>query len=215
MFRDRQAAGRALAERLAHLRGAAATVLALPRGGVPLGAEIARALGLPLDLMMVRKVGLPGQPELALAAVAGPAAEVLVVNHDIAALEGIGPDEIERLAAPQRAEIARRRTLYLQGRPPPDLAGRTAIVVDDGVATGATLRAALTALRALGPARVVVAVPVGPPAVVAALGALADEVICLETPPHFRAVGAHYADFPQVSDAEVQALLARPGQEFS
>lgn len=211
MFQDRKAAGAALAARLAGYRGTPATVLALPRGGVPLGAAIAQALGLPLDLLLVRKIGLPGQPELALAAVAGPAGEVLVVNEALARAEGFDAAAIATLAAPARAEIARRRAAWMGDRPPPDLAGRTAIVVDDGVATGATLRAALRALRALRPARVVVAVPVGPAEVVASLAREADEVICLEQPRPFVAVGAHYAAFPQVADAEVAALMSAPG----
>jgi putative phosphoribosyl transferase len=222
MFADRRAAGAALAEALAAsladgtgVEGVASgVVLALPRGGVPVAAEIARALNLPLDLMLVRKVGLPGQPELALAAVAGPEGAELVVNDAVAAASGIGRAEIERLAAPERAELARRRALWLGDRAPHDLAGRTAILVDDGVATGATMRAAIRALRRLGPARIVVAVPVAAPETLDGLRAEADAVVCLTAPERFRAVGVHYGRFPQVADDEVRRLLdaaAGPG----
>jgi putative phosphoribosyl transferase len=217
MFADRREAGRLLAERLEGQRGKAGIVLALPRGGVPVGDEIARALGLPLDLVLVRKVGVPGHEELALAAIAGPAGEEIVVNEDVARIVRADRARIDKLAEPQRAELLRRRTLYLGDRPPPDLAGKVAILVDDGVATGATMRAAIRALRALGPARILVAVPVGAPDTLDRLRAEADEIVCLSEPDPFIAVGAHYARFPQTSDDEVcrilreaEARLARP-----
>ena len=208
MFTDRREAGRQLAERLKGLAGTPAVVLALPRGGVPVAAEIAQALGLPLDLMLVRKVGLPGHRELALAAVAGPEGADMAVNREVAAEAGYTDAEIEALAAPERAEIRRRRELYLAGRAPAEVKGRTAVLVDDGIATGATVRAALQALRRMGPARIVLAVPVAAGDTIEALQGEADEVVCLDTPPLFYAVGAHYADFSQVSDDEVTRILA-------
>lgn len=207
MFRDRVTAGDALARRLDHLRGTDAIVLALPRGGVPIGARIAEALGLPLDLVLVRKVGLPGQPELALAAIAGPEGRTVVVNREVAGASGETDARIEALAAPERAELARRRRLWMADREPPELTGRVAILVDDGIATGATIRAAARAVRAMGATRLVIAVPVAPPEEIARLREEADEVICLEEPVPFRAVGLHYQSFPQVSDTEVRRLL--------
>lgn len=208
MFENRAEAGKMLARRLAHYRNANAVVLALPRGGVPVAAEIASALNAPLDLMLVRKVGLPGQPELALAAIAGVNGEELVVNDEVAAASGLGAAEISRLADSERPELARRRAAYLAGRAAVPLAARTVILVDDGIATGATARAALRALRRAAPGRVILAVPVAPPDALADLRADADEILCLETGGNLGSVGAYYAQFPQVSDAEVIAYLA-------
>lgn len=208
MFHSRAEAGKLLARRLLHLRNSNTVVLALPRGGVPVGAEIASALNAPLDLMLVRKVGLPGQPELALAAIAGANGEELVVNEDVAAALGLGAGEIERLADMERPELARRRAAYLAGRAQVPLVARTVILTDDGVATGATVRAALRALRRARPGRIILAVPVAPPDVLADLQAEADETVCLETRGFLGSVGAHYAQFPQVGDAEVIACLA-------
>lgn len=204
---DRQAAGRALCAPLEPLRGSDALVLALPRGGVPVAAEIARTLGLELGLILVRKVGVPGQPELAVAALAGPEGETLVINGAIARAEGLDRAQIEALAEPQRTELRRRRALWLGAQPQPALAGRTVIVVDDGLATGATMRAALTWARAQGPARLIAAVPVGADDALDELKSLADSVICPLRPHPFYAVGAHYAQFEQVSDDAVRRLL--------
>lgn len=208
MFSNRTDAGAQLAARLPAFPKGSAVVLALPRGGVPVAAEIARSKGLPLDLVMVRKVGLPGHSELAVAAIAGPDGEEMVINRDIAGQAGLDRTSIERLAAEERTELRRRQRIYLGSRPAVALTGRTAILVDDGVATGATLLAAIRALRRRGPARFVVAVPVASPEALALLRAEVDEVICLEVPQPFYAVGAHYRDFPQVSDEEVTTLLS-------
>jgi len=198
-----------LAKRLAAYKGAAPVVLALPRGGMPVAAEVAAALGGELDLMIVRKIGVPFEPELAMGAVADGPEPVTVRNEDIIALAGIGPAEFDRARDRELAEIARRRALYLADRPRAGVAGRTVIVVDDGVATGATVRAALKAVRALGPKMLVLAVPVGATETIQALRAKADEVVCLEQHEAFGAIGLYYADFRQVSDETVKATLAR------
>lgn len=207
-FADRAEAGRRLAAALEDRIAGPGVVLALPRGGVPVAAEVARAFGLPLDLVFVRKVGLPGHSELALAAIAGPQGEVTVVNRAIAASAGYDDTAIARLADPERAELLRRRARYTAGRPSAPIEGRTAILVDDGIATGATAEAALIAARALHPARLILAVPVAPDDTLDRLARHADAVVCLETPDPFIAVGAHYSSFPQVSDEEVIAALA-------
>lgn len=208
-FRDRHDAAQRLVPRIkAALRaGEKPIILALPRGGVPLGAVIATALDAPLDLVFVRKLGLPGQPELAVGAVTNGAKPTLEINEEIAQAADLSRAEIAALAEPALAEIARRRALWLGGRGTPPLNGKVAVVVDDGIATGASMRAALGWLRAQGAARVIVAIPVAPATAISAIMSLADQVICLETPHPFQAVGVHYADFPQVSDAEVGALL--------
>ncbi len=207
-FDDRAAAGRALAARFAATRFLAPPlVLALPRGGVPVAAEVALALKAPLDLLLVRKIGAPLQPELAVAAVVDGASPEIVVDEETAALAGADRAYIEREAALELREIERRRRVYLGDRPPPVLTGRTVIVVDDGVATGTTVRAALKALRRQHPARIVLAFAVGPADTVAALRSEADEVVCLMEPAEFHAVGLHYRDFHQVGDDEVVAAL--------
>ncbi|MBK5944929.1 phosphoribosyltransferase [Rhodobacter veldkampii DSM 11550] len=208
MFTDRTEAGQRLAARLAPEVRRPAVVLALPRGGVPVAAEVARVLRLPLDLVMVRKIGLPAEPEVALGAIAGQDGEEMILNPQLAAISGLSRDEIEELAEVQRHELRRRRDLYLAGRPPQPLAGKTVIVIDDGIATGATLRAAIRAVRRTGPSRVILAVPVAPAEVLADLRGLVDAVVCLETPDPFIAVGAHYRAFAQVPDAEVLRLLS-------
>lgn len=211
MFQDRTEAGRRLAEALSDLRDADPVVLALPRGGVPVGAEIARALGCPLDIVLVRKIGAPGQPELALGAVVdGPTPEC-VLNDDIIALTGASPAHIARTEVHEITEMERRRALYRGDREPVPAAGRTAILVDDGVATGATMKAAIVGVRRAGPARLVVAVPVGAPETVAALETLADAVHCLHVPPALHAIGLYYRDFSQVDDDTVIALLQAAG----
>ncbi|MFC0387611.1 phosphoribosyltransferase [Muricoccus vinaceus] len=210
MFLDRADAGRQLAQSLLHLKVQDPVVLALPRGGVPVGYEVAEALGAPLDLLLVRKIGTPGQAELAVGAVVDGARPEMVINEDIVRQLGVPASYLEQEAARQLAEIERRRAAYLRGRPPVALEGRTAIMVDDGIATGATARASLRALAASGTARrVVLAVPVAPAEIVKALSALCDEAITLSTPEDFRAVGLHYGDFRQTEDAEVIELLDR------
>ena len=207
VFRDRRAAGRLLAERLRAYAGRDdVLVLALPRGGVPVGYEIALALRAPLDVFVVRKLGVPGREELALGAIGSGDATVL--NRDVIAALRVAPDELARIAARERRELARRNDLYRDGRPYPPVAGRTLVLVDDGVATGASMLVALEALRALEPARVVVAVPVGARETCAVLRQAADELVCLWAPAQFGGVGAWYADFTQVRDDEVRTLLS-------
>ncbi len=207
MLRDRRDAGQQLLARLPPLDGKTTVVLALPRGGVPVAAEIARAIHAPLDVVLVRKVGVPTHPEVAAAAVADGTAPVYVINHAVAAAAGLSEADIRALAAPELAEIERRRRLWHGGRGTVGVAGKTVVVVDDGVATGATAKAALRALAAAGAARIILAVPVAPPAVLAELAGLADAIICLAAPEHFVAVGAHYQDFRQVADTEVAFML--------
>jgi len=209
-FSDRTEAGRRLADALAAETLPDPVVLALPRGGVPVGAEIAERLGCPLDLVLVRKIGAPGQEELAVAAVAdsGPDRH-LAVNEEIRRALGLDRAWIEAQADEKAAENRRRRQSYLGTRQRMDLAGRTAIVVDDGVATGATTRVALEAVRAAGPARVILAVPVAPADAVEILSRSCDRVVCLETPEPFGAIGYFYDDFHQVSDEEVIRQLDR------
>lgn len=207
-FADRAEAGRRLAARLAALGLERPVVYALPRGGVAVAAEIARALHAPLDLVLVRKLGAPGQPELALGAVVdGEGTAETVLNPELIAATGADEAYLAAVRAAELAEIERRRRLYLAGRARPDPRGRAAIVVDDGLATGATARAALRALRRRGPARLLLAVPVAPEETLAALRAEGEEVLCLETPRFFHGVGAHYRDFHQLEDAEVIRLL--------
>lgn len=188
------------------LQGEPAIVLGLPRGGVPVAAEVADALGGPLDVLIVRKVGVPGQPEVAMGAVASGG--ISVRNEDVLVMLPRALQTFESVAAGERHEVVRRETLYRGTRPPLQLQGRTAVLVDDGAATGATARAAIRAARALGAARVLVAVPVASPEALDELRAEADEVVCLQAPARFVAVGRWYEDFPQLGDAEVGALLA-------
>jgi len=206
-FENRTVAGRALGVRLAALNLVRPVVLALPRGGVPVGLEVARALDAPLDLLLVRKIGVPWQPELAVAAVMDGAEPVVVVEPHIQAETGVKQDFIDRRAREELEEIERRRHTYLAGRPAIALTGRTAIVVDDGIATGTTVRAALRGLRRRNPARLVLAVPVAPPDTVAALRAEVDDLVCLAQPSFFGAIGYFYRDFHQLSDDEVVTAL--------
>ena len=208
MFADRRQAGRMLAERLPDLDRASTVVIALPRGGLPVAREVALAFGLPLGLVLVRKVGVPGHPELALGAVSDGDDMQLSVNQDIADMLEYDADKIEYLARKALPELERRERLYLRDSPPVSVKDKTVVVVDDGVATGATLRAALHVLRQRGARRLIVALPVGPEDTLDDLRRLADEVICLECPSPFRAVGAHYAVFNQVTDNEVIGILA-------
>ena len=208
-YADRADAGRRLADKLAHLKDRQPIILALPRGGVAVGFEIARALDAPLDVVLVRKIGVPWQPELALGAVTDGAHPEVFVDRDLAASLDIPEDYIREETAGQLAEIERRRKSYCEGRPPPEIGGHTAIVVDDGIATGATMRVALQAVRRRNPARLVLAVPVAPPDTLANLGEEADETVCPETPSGLGAIGFYYRDFHQMSDDEVTDLLAR------
>ncbi len=211
MFRDRTEAGRQLARRLLHLKGERPLVLALPRGGIPVALPVAEALGAPLDLLLVRKIGAPSQPELALGAVVEGDPPQTVVNDAIIAALGVTPAELAAAAAREIEEIARRRRLWLGGRAPPSPRGRTIVVVDDGIATGATVRAALKGLERAGAARRVLAVPVAQQDTAEALRALCDEVVVVEAPGHLGAVGAFYGDFRQIEDWEVTAMLAGAG----
>jgi len=209
-FPDRRTAGQALAARLGHcalLPGA--LVLALPRGGVPVAHEVARELGLPLDVFIVRKLGVPGHEELAMGAIASGGVRVL--NRQVIDDLGLSEDVIEAVTAAELAELQRRERLYRSHRPPPDLRGRTVILVDDGLATGSTMRAAVAAVREQGAARVIVAIPVAPPDTCDTLTHQADEVICPLRPHNFEAVGQWYQDFAQTTDEEVRALLGDTG----
>jgi predicted phosphoribosyltransferase len=204
-FSDRVDAGRQLAAALAHHRGTGALVLGLPRGGVPVAAQVAAALDAELDVLVVRKLGVPGHEELAMGAVAGGGLRVL--NDDVLSRVRLPPGVVEAATARASAVVAERERDYRGDRPPPDLAGRPVVLVDDGLATGATMRVAVQAVSGVGASPVVAAVPVAPPPACQALRALADEVVCLRTPPSFVAVGAWYDDFSETSDEEVRSLL--------
>jgi predicted phosphoribosyltransferase len=209
-FEDRREAGRILAGHLAQFQGHDdVRVLALPRGGVPLGFEVAHALQAPLDVFIVRKLGFPGHEEYAMGAIASGG--VCVMSEE-AGLR-VSPEAVAAIVRREEAELARRELLYRAGEEPLDVAGRIVIVVDDGLATGATMRAAVAALRRLRPARLVVAVPVGAQETCDLLRREADEVICAATPRPFRAVGLWYSDFPQTTDEEVRELLAEARRE--
>ncbi|MBS1696787.1 MAG: phosphoribosyltransferase [Actinobacteria bacterium] len=209
-FADRSDAGRRLGARLAADPPSDPVVFGLPRGGVPVADEVARALAAPLDVLVVRKVGVPWQSELALGAVGEEGA--VVRNDDVVRITGVDEETLRAGEHRERAEVEHRALRFRGGRPPAVLAGRTAVIVDDGIATGATMRAACAIARARGAARVLVAVPVAAPDAVAALRAgpdpAADAVVCLEAPDDFMAVGMHYVDFRQTSDEEVVQILA-------
>jgi len=207
MFADRDDAGRQLAQRLDHLRDRDPVVLGLPRGGVPVAAAVAEALDAPLDVLVVRKLGAPHQPELAIGAVTNGRQPQRVVNEDVVRMLGISDEYLETAVQREVDEVKRRQSLYRSGRDPVDVTGRTTIVVDDGIATGATVRAGLKALRAQQPLALVLAVPVGPDATIEQMREDADEVICLETPRDFYAVGQHYRQFTQTTDEQVIRLL--------
>jgi predicted phosphoribosyltransferase len=206
LFRDRHDAAGRLAEKLGNYAGTAAVVLGLPRGGVPVAAGVAAKLGLPLDVFIVRKLGVPGYPELAMGAIA--TGGVRVMNHAIVRELGIPDDAIDAVAQSEAAELERREAVYRGDRAPLDVQGKTVILVDDGLATGATMLAAVRALRARHAGRIVVAVPVGAPGTCTMLTEEADEVVCAAAPQPFLAVGHWYQDFAQTSDEEVRALLS-------
>ncbi|MBB5121739.1 phosphoribosyltransferase [Streptomyces eurocidicus] len=208
-FRDRVDAGRRLADRLAPLRAESPVVLGLPRGGVPVAYEVARALGAPLDVILVRKLGVPLHEEVGFGAVGEGGVRVL--NGDIMRVSRVGEDDLAEIQAHEEARLARQAETFRGGRPRVALDGRTAVVVDDGVATGATASAACEVARAHGAARVVLAVPVSAPDAAEALRAEVDELVCLTTPAVFLAVGEWYQDFSQTTDEEVVALLRRGG----
>ena len=206
-FADRRHAGRVLAGQLQHLAGRDdVVVLALPRGGVPVGYEVARMLGAPMDVFVVRKLGLPGHPELAMGAIASGGVQVM--NEDVPTWYRPSTGAIEAVARAERMELERRERAYRDGRPPVPIEGRIVLLVDDGLATGSTMRAAVLAIRRLRPARVVVAVPVGARETCESLRDIADEVVCALIPEPFSAVGLWYVDFSQTSDDEVRQLLA-------
>lgn len=215
-FPDRRAAGRALAEALRAYAGRAdVTILALPRGGVPVGYELAEALDAPLDVFLVRKLGVPGHEELGFGALASGGVRVL--NNDLVREVGIDAPTIERVTERETQELERRDRAYRGDRPRPALAGRTVILVDDGLATGSSMRVAIEAVRSQEPRRLVVAVPVAPPSTCQELRALVDEVVCLVTPERFDSIGPWYDDFTPPSDDEVRELLAaarrKPAQQ--
>ncbi|HSV58776.1 MAG TPA: phosphoribosyltransferase [Variovorax sp.] len=206
-FEDRQQAGVRLAQALTGWRGRPdLIVLALPRGGVPVAAEVAKALGAPLDVLVVRKLGYPGQEEFAMGAIASGGVRVM---SDIDGAWPVSDRAVEAAVQREQAELARREKAYRGARPPPLIKDQVVILVDDGLATGATMRAAVQSVRAGQPARILVAVPVASRDAAASLSALADEVVCLQTPEPFHAVGLWYLDFDQTSDEEVMRLLAR------
>jgi predicted phosphoribosyltransferase len=206
-FNDRREAGRKLAEALRHYRGKDAVVLALPRGGVPVAAEVAASLNAPLDLLLVRKVGVPWQPELAMGAVIDGAEPITVRNEDIIGLANVTEGDFDAAAQRELAEIERRRKRYIGERPRPVIKDHVAIIIDDGIATGATVRAAIRGLKRKGPEKVVLAVPVAPPNALEELRGEVDEVVCLEAPEMFRAISLYYRSFEQVSDEEVTRIL--------
>ena len=209
-YRDRREAGRELATKLSAWAGRDdVLVIGLPRGGVPVAFEVARALRVPLDVFVVRKLGVPGHEEFAMGAIASGG--VRVVQRDVVRQLGLPDAVVERVAATERRELERRERLYRDDRPFPDVRGRTVIVVDDGLATGASMQAAVAALRALEPTRIVVASPVGARETCDALAHAADECVCSRVPDPFYAVGIWYADFGQTTDDEVRALLDEAG----
>jgi predicted phosphoribosyltransferase len=217
LYKDRHEAGRRLAQKLARYADQQdVIVLGLPRGGVPVAFEVARALDAPLDVFLVRKLGVPGHRELAMGAIASGGISVL--NQEVVRGLGVSARAIERVAAGEHRELERRERAYRGDKPAPDVRGHTAILVDDGLATGASMKAAVDALRAQDPARIVVAVPVAPPETCAEFENEVDEVICAATPRPFFGVGTWYRDFSQTTDAEVKEFLRRanggsPGQE--
>jgi predicted phosphoribosyltransferase len=213
-FIDRTEAGMKLASALVRYREQQPVILALPRGGVPVAAVVADALDAPLDLVIARKIGAPMQPELAMGAVVDGETPMVVRNEDVIAAIGISEAEFEAICDKEIAEISRRRSRYLGARAPVAIAGKTAIVIDDGIATGATVRAALRATRARKPRALVLAVPVAPAETLRELRLEVDDIVCLEAHEFFGSIGAYYADFRQVSDEEVIFYLAASGSQM-
>lgn len=209
MFTDRVDAGRQLARRLTHLAGLDTTILALPRGGVPVAAEVARALGASLDVIVVRKLGVPVQPELAMGAIGENG--VRFIDQTLVERLQISEAEISAVEERERRELDHRVDQFRRGRPPVDLAGKQAVLIDDGIATGSTARVACQIVRAGGARRVVLAVPVAPPDWEGRLSDVADELVAVATPRRFRSIGSFYRDFRQVTTGEAAALLANPG----
>ena len=210
-YRDRRHAGVELARHLADVKGQDVVVLALPRGGVPVAFEVARALDAPLDVFVVRKLGLPGHPEFAMGALASGGVRVL--NDEVVRLYRIPEQAVEAIAQDEQTELERRERAYRSQRPALDVRGRTVVLIDDGLATGSTMKAAVEAVRALSPARIIVAVPVGSPDTCREFAAIADDIICARAPEHFAAVGQWYDDFRQTTDEEVRELLQTAASE--
>jgi predicted phosphoribosyltransferase len=210
-YRDRRHAGVELARHLADVKGQDVVVLALPRGGVPVAFEVARALDAPLDVFVVRKLGLPGHPEFAMGALASGGVRVL--NDEVVRLYRIPEQAVEAIAQDERIELERRERAYRSQRPALDVRGRTVVLIDDGLATGSTMKAAVEAVRALSPARIIVAVPVGSPDTCREFAGIADEIVCARRPEHFAAVGQWYDDFRQTTDEEVRELLQTAASE--
>jgi len=212
IFSDRRHAGRVLAQRLSeYAHRPDVVVLGLPRGGVPVAREVARALDAPLDVFVVRKIGVPGHAELAMGAIASGG--VTILSSDLIARLRVSRPEVDAAIVREREELARRERLYRRGRPPLVLEGKTVLLVDDGLATGATMRAAISAVRKLGPKSIVVAVPTGSPQACDDVRTTADDCVCVSTPEPFMAVGEWYADFSQTTDEEVEDLLSAPDAE--
>lgn len=214
LFRNRADAGRALGERLAAYAGRPnLRILGLPRGGIPVAFEVAKSLDAPLDVFVVRKLGVPGHEELAMGAIA--TGGVRIVNQDVVSALGVSKETLDRVAEAEQAELVRREDAYRGSRPPLDVRGATVILVDDGLATGATMRAAVAAVRRQQPARVVVAVPVAAPATRDEFTREVDEIVCVATPDPFLAVGRFYDDFSQTTDGEVHDLLERAARRHA
>ena len=210
-FEDRADAGRQLATLLSHLRGRDALVLGLPRGGLPVAYEVARALQAPLDVLNVRKLGVPWHEELAMGAIASGGVRVL--NNEIIMATGVTQEILDEATALQRVELARRERLYRRGRPSPTIHGRVVVLVDDGIATGATVRAAISVVRAQRPAKLILAAPVAQASVASELAREVDELVCVRRPGDLYAIGVWYSHFPQLTDADVQETLARAAAE--
>ncbi len=210
MFRDREDAGQQLAEKLKNYRKESPLILALPRGGVPIGYRVAQMLKAPLDVFVVRKIGAPGNPEFGVGAVAP---DVCILDEDLLRLLGLNPSDMQENILREKQELNRRLQLYRGGKDFPNISGKTVILVDDGIATGITVRAALQAIQRLRPRKLILAVPVASSQALEMLNEQVDEIICLKTPSHFYAVGTFYLNFTQVSDTEVLSCLKQAQQE--